>query len=232
MQILPGVYLVDGFPYGEHQNSYVLKRDGAVVMIDSGESLVETFGMVRSNCARWAIELEEVSHLLITHAHFDHLSNAARLQEMGVKLVANADCADAMAAGDDRTVAYSLHRRFTPCIADIVVKDGDVLHMGSVGFRCIEAPGHARSCAIYQTVLDNQRVWFIGDVVMVGPECRSVELGWNGGPDYDRTAYLATLRTLAHMECDVLLPGHGHPCIGGAKRLLEDAYNKAMTEWR
>ena len=37
MQIIPNVYLVNGFPYGQHQNSYVVKTDHAAVMIDSGE---------------------------------------------------------------------------------------------------------------------------------------------------------------------------------------------------
>lgn len=37
MQILPNVYLANGFAYQQHQNSYLVVGDGAAVPIDSGE---------------------------------------------------------------------------------------------------------------------------------------------------------------------------------------------------
>ena len=58
--------------------------------------------------------------------------------------------------------------------------------------------------------------------------CQSVELGWKGGPNYDSATYLKTLRKLLDLECDCLFPGHGPPCIGGAKGLIEKAYTQAM----
>jgi len=85
---------------------------------------------------------------------------------------------------------------------------------------------------IYETDLDNQRLWFVGDVILTAPECKSVALGWAGGPDYDRPTYLETLRRLSQMECDVLLPGHGPPCVGRGKELVKMACEKAMAEWR
>ena len=81
-------------------------------------------------------------------------------------------------------------------------------------------------------VLNERRLWVVGDIVLTGPQCQTLELGWNGGPDYDRAIYLQTLARLCHMECDCVLPGHGPPCLAGGKRLMEMAYTKAMTEWR
>ncbi|MDP6380212.1 MAG: MBL fold metallo-hydrolase [Phycisphaerae bacterium] len=234
MQILPNVYLANGFPYSQHQNSYIVKTAGATVMIDSGDLGTDTFEIVRQNCSIWGIDLADISHLLLTHAHHDHSSHAARLQRMGLKIVASADCADAIAAGDDRCVAYALGRpdAFETCKADQIVADGDELEIGELKVRCIAAPGHANSCMIYEIVLDRRRLWFVGDVVLICPECFTVELGWAGGPDYDRTTYLETLRKLCHMDCDCLFSGHGDPCIGGGRRLLGMAYTKAMLEWR
>ena len=117
-------------------------------------------------------------------------------------------------------------------MVDRIVRDADELEIGGHTIRCIEALGHANSCVIYETVLNGQRLWFVGDVILTGPECQSVELGWPGGPDYDRRLYLETLRRLCHMECDCLFPGHGPPGIGNGKRLVEMAYTRAMVEWR
>ena len=232
MQILPSVYLVNGFAYSQHQNGYLVKTEGATVMVDSGDLESDTFEIVERNCGMWGIALADVSHLLVTHAHFDHSSHAARLQKLGVNIVASADGAEAMASGDDRCVGFGVHRTYETCKVDRIVADGEELVIGDLSVRCIAAPGHANSCVIYEMVLGDRRLWFVGDVVLIGPECQTVELGWAGGPDYDRPTYLETLRKLCHMQCDCLFSGHGDPCIGGGRRLLEMAYAKAMLEWR
>jgi metallo-beta-lactamase class B len=232
MQILPHVYLINGFAYAQHQNGYLLDLGGALVMVDSGDLETPVFDQVQRNSRIWGFDLSQVSTMLVTHAHFDHASHAARLQRMGAKIVANEDCAGAMARGDDRCIGYAVHQEFEPCHVDRVVHDGEELVIGGTTIRCIEAPGHARSCTIYEAMLDGRRLWFVGDVLLVGHECMSVELGWGGGPDYDRSTYLETLRRLCHLPCDSLLPGHGPACVGRGKRLLEMGYTKAMMEWR
>jgi metallo-beta-lactamase class B len=232
MQILPNVYLVNGFPYAQHQNGYVLRLGDALVMVDSGDLEAETFPLVERNCARWGFAPAEISHLLLTHAHFDHSSHAARLKRSGVCIVANRDCADALATGDDRCIGYAVHRIFEPCTVDRIVEDGEELVIGGTAIRCLAAPGHANSCTIYEVLMGGERLWFVGDVIKVGLECATVELGWGGGPDYHRSTYLQTLRKLCHLECDHLFPGHGPACLGGGQRLLEMAYTKAMLESR
>ena len=83
---------------------------------------------------------------------------------------------------------------------------------------------------IYELDLNGKRIWFCGDVIAVGSECRSVELGIPAGRDYDRQAYLETLGKLVKMELDTLCPGHGPPGIGIGKRLVEAAYFFALQK--
>ncbi len=232
MQIIPDVYLVNGFPYGQHQNGYLIRLGETYALIDSGDLEHPTLGLVLENCARWGIRPGQISHLLITHAHFDHSSHAAALQRRGVTLVSSQDAAAALASGDDRCVGYAVHGHFEPCQVDVVVADGDKLTLGETTVRCIAAPGHADSCVIYEIDLRGERLWFVGDVVLTGAECQSVELGWNGGPDYNRATYVETLRRLAHMDCDHLFPGHGPAGIGLGHKLVEEAYTKAMMTLR
>jgi glyoxylase-like metal-dependent hydrolase (beta-lactamase superfamily II) len=232
MQIFPNIFLVNGFPYGQHQNSYLVRLGEEIVMIDCGDLCTETFDLVRTNAAAWGIDLKQIRYLLITHAHFDHASHAAKLQSMGVKVVTNKDGADALSSGDDRCIGFAVHRQFALCKADRIIRDEEKLNVGGNVICCIEAPGHANSCVIYEMILNKRRLWFIGDVIQIGLECQSVELGWDGGPDYNRSTYLQTLEKLCHMECDCLFPGHGPPCLANGKRLLEMAYARAITEWR
>ena len=61
MQILPGVYLVNGSPYGRHQNGYLVHSAGTTVLIDSGDlHAAETLPEVERNAARWGFRLEHM----------------------------------------------------------------------------------------------------------------------------------------------------------------------------
>lgn len=233
MQIVPNIFLVNGFPYGVHHNHYVVKLGDAWVMVDCGDLVGDTLDLVRANCARWGIHLEDIRYLLTTHSHVDHASHARTLQRLGAKIVANQDCADALASGDERCLRFAygaFSGKFEPCHVDMIVKDGDEIEIGGHTVRCIEAPGHANSCVIYEMDLMEKRHWFVGDVILTGPECKTVELGWRGTPDYDRGLYVKTLKRLSQLDCDCLFPGHGPPLLGNGKRLVELAYTHAMLD--
>lgn len=234
MQILPGVYLVNGSPYGRHQNSHLIHRDGATILIDSGDlEDAETLPEVERNTLRWGFRLSDVSHVLITHAHFDHASHAAELQRRGMQVVTSTETAEAMAAGDERCIGYAVQRVFEPCQADIVLRDGQELAVGELRVQCLAAPGHAEGLAIYEITLGGERVWFVGDLLVAMHAHRSVELPWTGGPDFNRAKYIQSMARLLQMPpCDHLLPGHGPAAIGCGRRLLEMAYTEALLKWR
>jgi glyoxylase-like metal-dependent hydrolase (beta-lactamase superfamily II) len=234
MQILPGVYLVNGSPYGRHQNGYLLHRDGATVLIDSGDiDAAQTLPEVERNAARWGVRLEQASHLLVTHAHFDHASHAAALQQRGLKVVASSETAEAMAAADARCIGYAVHRTFSPCRADIVLRGGEELSIGGLRLRCLAAPGHAAGLVVYEVVLEGERLWFCGDLLEARHAHRGIDLPWTGAPDFDRAQYIRSLaRLLTLPPCDHLLAGHGPPAIGCGHRLVEEAYSEALRKWR
>jgi glyoxylase-like metal-dependent hydrolase (beta-lactamase superfamily II) len=151
---------------------------------------------------------------------------------MGARIVASQDTADAMRVGDDRCIGYVVGQQSEPCETDMVVHDGESIDLGGVSVRCIAAPGHTGGLMVFEVMPSGERLWFCGDLLKVGQECASVELGWPGSPDHDRGVYLDILQRLARMPCDTLMAGHGPPGIGLGKRLVEKAYTKAMLEWR
>jgi metallo-beta-lactamase class B len=111
MQILTGVYLINGSPYGRHQNGYLVHYQGATILIDSGDLQdADTLPEIERNMSRWGFRLDQVSHLLVTHAHFDHASHAAQLQRRGIKVAGSLETAEAMAAGDERCIGFAVQR--------------------------------------------------------------------------------------------------------------------------
>ena len=234
MQILPGIYLVNGSPYGRHQNGYLVKREGACILIDSGDlEDGETLAEVERNAVLWGIRLSEVTHMLVTHAHFDHASHAAALQRRGIKIVSSQATAEAMAVGDERCIGFAVQRTFEPSQVDVVLGDGEELVVGNLRIRCILAPGHTEGVAVFEILLDGQRLWLTGDLFEAQHAHRWVSLPWTGAPDFDRAKYIQSLaRLLALPACDHVLPGHGPAAISRGKRLLEMAYTEALTKWR
>lgn len=233
MQILPGVYLINGSPYGRHQNGYLVHANGATILIDSGDlEDAEVLEEVERNARRWGFGLEQASHLLITHAHFDHASHAAALRKRGLKIVASRETADAIAAGDDRCIGYAVHRTFEPCSADLILDDGQTFSVGDLTVRSHIASGHAPGLTVFEIAINNERCWFVGDLLLTQHAHRDAELGWGGGPGFERGVYIESLRRLKDCPCDHLFPGHGPAAIGCGKRVVEKAFTKAMMHWR
>ena len=112
MQIVPEVYLINGFPYGWHQNGYLLRTPKATVVIDSCDLENDSFDTVAQACRRWGFYVSRVTHLLVTHERFDHSSHVARLRWMSAHIMASQDTADAMRVGDDRCIGYAVGQQF------------------------------------------------------------------------------------------------------------------------
>jgi metallo-beta-lactamase class B len=234
MQILPGITLINGAPYGRHQNGYWVHHQGATLMVDSGDLHdALTLPEVERNAARWGFRLEQASHLLVTHAHFDHASHAAELQRRGLKIVASPETAEALAAGDDRCIGFEVQRTFEPCVADVILRDGETLSVGDLQIRCHAAPGHADGLVIFEIDLDGERLWFTGDLFEVRPALEWVNLPWTGDPNFDRAQYIASLARLRRLpRPEHVMPGHGPAAIGDGRRLLDMAYTEALVKWR
>jgi glyoxylase-like metal-dependent hydrolase (beta-lactamase superfamily II) len=233
VQILPGIYLINGSPYGRHQNSYLVHAQGATVLIDSGDlEDAACLPEVERNAARWGFRLEDVSHLLVTHAHFDHASDAAALQKRGLKIVASPATARSLATADEICIGFAVHRVFEPCQVDVILDDGEELSIAGLSVRCIAAPGHTEGLVVYEILLSGERYWFVGDLLITTHAHQSVELPWTGSPDFDRQKYIASMARLIRLPCDHLFPGHGPAAIGCGKRILEMAYTQALIQWR
>ena len=60
----------------------------------------------------------------------------------------------------------------------------------------------------------------------------TADLCWRGGEEFNPETYIASLKRLAGMPVDCVLPGHALPCLEEAHRLVGHAYAKALMELR
>ncbi len=213
MEIVKNVYQVAGYPYGTHQNIYVIKGEDALMMVDTGIDESD-LALVDENLTYWGLKDYPISHVLITNSHYDHCANAHILRKKGAKIVAGPSDAEGIESGDDRTASYAFthKKKFIPCTVDLKIKDGDVIKSPGIKIEAIHVPGYTKGSMFYKFVTGGKILLFTGDVIKVfwaGNNLQS-KLGWSGGVDYDRELYLETIKNkISVMPADILLPAHG-----------------------
>ncbi len=149
---------------------------------------------------------EEITHILVTHAHLDHSPLADRLSdETGAKVYgfgpAHAGRSDVMARLSETGGlggGEGIDAGFDP---DVEMSHGDVLEGNGWALETIHTPGH----------LSNHLCFRLRDAVFSGDHV----MGWASSlvspPDGDLTDFMASLRILQGAWDRVYFPGHGAP---------------------
>lgn len=237
MQILRHLYQVggdlngvtwDGVDAGYNDgNTYLLERPEGLILFDCGCG--DTLDQIAKNMEYWGLDLDRVSHCILTHPHYDHAGAGHLLKKQGVKFIAIDETAEAVAAGDNRCCGYLYHKSFTPFQVDQVVADGQSVEVLGVEFQVMHLPGHSRGCTAYLFQHENRQVVVSGDVIGT---LLAGDFGWSGSIDFDKTCYLQSLKRFAQVDSDLMLPGHGMIYFHQPRRRVEQALNTALMEWR
>ncbi|MFC4449408.1 MBL fold metallo-hydrolase [Halorussus aquaticus] len=165
-------------------NAYVLGREDALLVDPAG----------RTDELDAAVESRTVGHILVTHAHPDHVGGVAHY----------ADACDATVWA--RAGRESRFERATGVAPDRTFREGTRV----AGVEVVETPGHAPdhvALAADGTMLTGDLVVSEGSVVV-------------GADEGDLRAYLTSLRRLYARNPDRLLPGHG-PAIDHPRSEIE-----------
>lgn len=143
----------------------------------------------------------EITHILSTHAHRDHVDGIAKLKaETGARVAAYPRDPDAnrVALENSPSGRFFIDYDFTP---DIRLAGGDTIEGEDWAMTAIHTPGHAPDHLCF--ALEGRRVVFSGDHVMA----------WNttviAPPEGRMADYEASLAILLDRSDDVFLPGHG-----------------------
>ena len=190
--------LIKTLPVGQLEtNCYVVTDENALVcaVIDPGDE---------SNTILDYIEDNKLSckAILITHAHFDHVSAVnAMLEATGAELY--------MCEKDLELAKTGASGRFTPPENTHFYKDGDEVKVAGLPFKVMETPGHTPGGV---TLICGDAL-FTGDTLFRG-SCGRTDL-----PGGDMRAELRSLKRIASLEGDYeVYPGHAESSMLSIER--------------
>lgn len=211
-------------------NVYVLETGDGLALIDGGWSIPESLKALESALTALGHDLDEIRHVLVTHIHRDHYTQAVELRRrigarvyLGIGERRGLELLNAQRSGEPRAALSVLRLNGAPDLADRIarVDHGDfdaqqweppdrwlraeTVNLGEMQLRVIPTPGHTRGHVVF---LDEARGdLFSGDHVLphITPSI-GFELADPGLPLAD---YLASLRLMAELADARLLPAHG-----------------------
>lgn len=192
-------------------NTYLVAGDnGEAAVIDPGCSREDEERRLLGAIAEGGLR---VRHILLTHAHADHIQGCETLKKAfpDAVLSAHPDCAKDY----DRANAYGSifgfpERNYPPF--DNQLEPGGEIRFGSDSLRVLHTPGHAQGCVCYHAVAEH--LLFSGDTLFEG------SVGRTDLPGGSQRELLNSLRTvLAPLPPETrVLCGHGMETTIGAEK--------------
>lgn len=154
----------------------------------------------------------EITHIILTHAHYDHIAYLAHLAEYtGAEIsIHSLDSGGLINDQDSLSMHFGAH---SPGIqADHLLADGDTIE----GWTVMHTPGHTRgSICLYDPL---SKTLISGDTVFSD--------GGFGRYDFiggSREQLTESLERLAMIPVEGLYPGHGLPVLSGGSRHISAA---------
>lgn len=232
MQISKSIYKVSGVEYETNSNIYAIKYDEGIVLIDSGYQ-EEQWERVEEAMKWWKMDMTDVTHIFITHSHFDHAGNVCRFNKQGAKVLASAIDKDKIEHGNPEMEKLFGSKWICGKVDEVIV-DGQIFEFpGGLKIQALKTPGHCKGTMSYLIETDELRAIAMSDMFFVTPcppkDRVGVELGYMGSEDFDLDEYIDSLDRISKIDADILLPGHYYTYRGKkVKEICREAYDKAI----
>jgi glyoxylase-like metal-dependent hydrolase (beta-lactamase superfamily II) len=186
---------------------YLMADDagGPAIAVDSP---LGTADAMAAQARQWG---RPIAFLLITHGHWDHVLDCAKLLKLsGAKFGIHQESAELLAFPQTRL--FGLDLPMPDCRPDLLLAEGQTVEAGTLALQILECPGHCPgSVALYEA---REGTVFAGDVLFAGTVGRT-DL-WGGNSDL----LLASIRHKLLPLGDKIrvLPGHGPGTTIGRER--------------
>ncbi|HEY31569.1 MAG TPA: MBL fold metallo-hydrolase [Dehalococcoidia bacterium] len=221
-EIVPGVYqLTSG-----GTNLFVI-AEKELTLIDTG--LPGSSTGISAFVRRIGRSVEEISSIIITHNHFDHIGSVPELRRFNdVKIIAHRadlagfDTAPSYPQGIRRLLRipflHRVRRRFVlePDDVNIQLEGGEAFELLG-GLRVVPTPGHTPgSICLYAP---RQKLIFVGDAL----QRRRKKLRLPAKMvSTDMVAAVDSVKKMAELDLEIICFGHGKP-------LFEDAHGRLLA---
>ncbi len=201
MQITSNVWQVGGpeLTADEDAAIYLVRFDDAAALIDAGCG--DAAAALIANVGRVLAPEVPVTHLLLTHCHFDHTGGAEALRgHFGCEVLAHAEDAVFLEAGDSDVTAASWYgRRMEPLRIDRTIQGKtETIRVGTGAVIAYHCPGHSPGSLVYLVEIDGRKILFGQDIH--GP--------LHPGLKSDPTDYMRSLEFMLSLDADILCEGH------------------------
>lgn len=174
------------------------------------------------------LELGKLKYVLLTHAHADHAGGCRELKDrLGIRVYASPEASGFLSAGDEAGVSLAAAKsagsypndcHFRACPVDGELREGDVFRIGDCELRVLETPGHCCGMLSYLMKADGKNHFFSGDTVFHDGKVLLTNVY-----DCDVQQYVKSLRKMADLSVDVLLPGHLCVALGDGQSHIQKA---------
>jgi len=233
------IYLVGGGELGFGMSSdpdchiYAVETGTGLALVDAGTGL--NIESILANLRFDGLDPERLRWLFLTHAHADHAGGAAAFRErFDVEVIASTEAAAYLRAGDEEKISLPVAKRggvypasysFRACEVAHELCDGETYRAGEAEFRAYTTPGHCSGMLSFLIEDAGRKCLFSGDTVFHGGKILISNI-W----DCSLTEYAASLRKLAALNVDALLPGHLAIALSGGSRHIRRA-NDSMERF-
>lgn len=227
MEVIPGIHLLSSFlGAGVWGANVYLLEDNDLTLVDTG--FIGRSGQILRKVADLGYAPSDITRIIITHYHADHIGSLAMLKKVTqAKVLAhpadapyiNGRLPEPGAAGPKWLGRSFTHfRRLWSAIAtsvDVLVNEGDELPVLG-GIKILHTPGH--TCGSISLFCPSRRLIIVGDVIAHRFGLRLPSKTFTE----DIAQEISSVRRIASLDFDVVCFGHGSPLRHGARNKVSD----------
>jgi len=226
-------------------NTYLIQGTEGWVLLDTGWNDQESFEAFSEQLKEIHLGFQDISLIIITHMHPDHIGLAGRIQQLSgaslavhevekeyldSKLLWSTDLvyleinkwlqsngvpAEFLTA--DMNSSVEMKDLIPEAVAERGLTDGEIVKTGIFDLRVIWTPGHSNGhICLYEP---SNKIFFTGDHILPGitPNI-SIHLEWHEDP---LQKYIHSLEKLRDLDMALGLPAHEDPFTDLQKRIHE-----------
>jgi hydroxyacylglutathione hydrolase len=207
-------------------NAYLVRAGDGWLMFDAGAG--RSTAAVCTALVAEGIAPASIKALFLTHGHADHSAGAASMQAAaGLTVIAGAATAAMVSAADEAAISLTAARAaggypadfvYEPCLIDRVVANDERIGFQDTLVTAIATPGHSHDHMSYLVERGSTRMLVTGDALFHGGK-----VGVQNIYDCSVPEICESVRRIAALEFEVLLPGHGAFSLRGRHRHAEMA---------
>ena len=228
----------------ENVNVYIVEGNDGNLLIDTGWNTPEAFNALAREMKNSGFALKDITDIVITHVHPDHMGLAGKIAELTGASIAVSEIEnnllDSYYAHPETLISelivffmangvpewelkmlseasFNIRSYVSPFKAAKLLKQGDIISMAPYEFQVMVTPGHSPGhICLYEP---NKKYFFSGDHVL--PEVvPNISYHPRSGED-PLGDYVKSLGALSDLEVRFVFPGHGS-VFSGLGPMIDD----------